>query len=69
MEFRQILELVRQLPKKEKIRLSRELEKEVIDLKLTSLLKAFNTDELDESTINQEVEQVRAELYAKQKAK
>jgi len=69
LEFNQILELVRQLPKKEKIRLSKELEKEIIDVKLTSLLKAFKTDELDQATIDREVEIVRAELYAKAKAK
>ena len=32
--FEQILDLVRQLPKKEKIRLSKELEREIIDTKL-----------------------------------
>lgn len=69
LEFDQILDLIRQLPKKEKIKLSKELEKEIINLKLTSLLKAFKTDELDQSTIDREVEIVRAELYAKSKAK
>ena len=34
----------------------------VIDAKLTSLLKAFKTDELDQEIINKEVEIVRAEL-------
>ena len=69
LEFDQILDLVRQLPKKEKIRLSKELEREVINAKLTSLLKAFRTDSLDQETINNEVETVRTELYAKSKAK
>jgi hypothetical protein len=69
LAFSQILDLVRQLPKKEKIRLSKELEKEIIDLKLTSLLKAFKTDELDKATIQEEVEIVRAELYGKSKTK
>jgi len=67
--FEQILNLVRQLPKKEKIRLSKELEREIIDTKLTMLLKAFRTDELDQNTIDKEVEDVRTELYAKSKAK
>lgn len=67
--FDQILDLVRQLPKKEKIRLSKELEREIIDTKLTSLLKAFKTDDLDQETIDKEVEIVRTELYAKSKAK
>lgn len=68
LEFNQILDLVRQLSKKEKLRLSRELEKEIIDGKLTSLLKAFETDDLDQETIDREVEFVRSELYAKGKA-
>jgi hypothetical protein len=67
--FNQILDLVRQLPKKEKIKLSKELEKEIIDVKLTSLLKAFKTDALSQETIDNEVEIVRSELYAKSKAK
>lgn len=67
--FDQILDLVRQLPKKEKIRLSKELERDVIDAKLTSLLKAFKTDDLDQDTINTEVDIVRTELHAKSKAK
>jgi len=68
LEFSQILDLVKQLPRKEKLRLSRELEKEIVDSKLTSLLKAFKTDELDQATIDREVDIVRAELYAKAKA-
>jgi hypothetical protein len=67
--FDQILDLVRQLPKKDKIRLSKELEGEIVDVKLTALLKAFKTDDLDQDTINKEVEIVRTELYAKSKAK
>jgi hypothetical protein len=68
LAFDQILDLVRQLPKKEKIRLSKELEREIIDVKLTALLKAFKTDNLDQDTIDKEVESVRSELYAKSKA-
>lgn len=52
---------MRQLTKKEKIRLSKELEREMIDVKLTSLLKAFKTDDLDQDTIDSEVEIVRSE--------
>ncbi len=69
VEFSQILDLVRQLTKKEKIKLSKELEKEIIETKLSSLLKAFKTDELDQTTIDREVEIVRAELYAKSKTR
>ena len=67
--FDQILDLVRQLPKKEKIRLSKELERDIIDTKLTALLKAFKTDELDQATIDEEVEIVRSEMYARSKTK
>jgi hypothetical protein len=60
--FDQVLDLVRQLSRQEKIRLSKELEKELIDSKLTALLGAFKTDALDEETIRGEAEVVRAEL-------
>lgn len=69
LDFDQILDLVKQLPKKEKIRLSKALEKEIVDAKLTSLLKAFKTDDLDLETINKEAETVRTELYARSKGK
>lgn len=67
LNFEQILELVQQLPLADKLRLSKELEKETRDLKLTELLETFQTDELDLDTINQEVETVRAEIYARPK--
>ncbi|MFY8186716.1 MAG: type II toxin-antitoxin system VapB15 family antitoxin [Flavobacterium sp.] len=65
--FEQILSLVRQLPRQQKIKLTKELEKDVIDTKLTQLLKTFNTDNLDLDTINSEVESVRQEIYDRQK--
>ena len=67
LNFEQILELVQQLPPVDKLRLSKELEKETRDRKLTKLLEAFQTDELDLDTINEEVETVRAEIYARPK--
>lgn len=67
LSFNQILDLVRQLPKNQKIKLSKELEKEGIDTKLTKLLADFRTDELSLDAINQEVEQVRQEIYARTK--
>ena len=67
LNFEQILELVQQLPPVEKLRLSKELEKETRNSKLTELLEAFQTDELDLDTINEEVETVRAEIYARSK--
>lgn len=56
-----------QLPSQQKLKLSKELEKEAIDSKLSELLKIFNTKELDLKTINKEVEFVRQEIYDKKK--
>ena len=67
LNFEQILELVKQLPPADKLRLSKELEKETRNRKLTELLEAFQTDKLDLETINEEVETVRAEIYARPK--
>ncbi len=65
--FDQVLALVRQLPKQQKLKLTKELEKEGIESKLTGLLKTFKTKELSLEIINQEVEIVRKKLYEKQK--
>ena len=67
LNFEQILELVQQLPPVEKLRLSKELEKETRNSKLTELLEAFQTDELNLDTINEEVETVRAKIYVRPK--
>ena len=66
--FEQILSMVRQLPKQQKVKLTKELEKEVIDSKLSRLLKTFKTKDLDLKTIDEEVESVRQEIYEKQKS-
>lgn len=67
LSFDQILSVVRQLPRQQKITLAKELEKEAIDTKLSRLLKTFKTKDLDLKTINEEVEIVRQEIYDKQK--
>lgn len=67
LTYDQVLALVRQLPKQEKIKLTKELEKEAIETKLSSLLKTFQTDELSVNTINEEVEIVRQLIYDNQK--
>ncbi len=67
LDFDQILDLVKQLPRKEMIRLSKELEKELIDARLTSLLKAFKTEDLDQDIIKKEAEIVRTDIYARSK--
>ena len=63
LTFDQVLGLVRQLPRQEKIKLSRELEKEAIETRLEGLLQTFKTEELSLDTINEEVEIVRQQMY------
>jgi hypothetical protein len=65
--FEQILSMVKQLPRQQKLKLSKELEKEAIDTKLTSLLKTFKAPKLDLKTISDEVESVRKGIYDKRK--
>ncbi|GAA4415699.1 hypothetical protein GCM10023187_46420 [Nibrella viscosa] len=67
LTFRQIMELVRQLPTAQKIRLTRELEKEAIGTRLSQILQSFRTDELSQELIDEEVEAVRQELYERSK--
>ena len=68
LNFQQVLELIKQLPFKEKKELSKELEKEMRDKKLSALLNIFKTDELSYETITNEVEKVRESLYENKKA-
>ena len=65
--FDQVLALVKQLPTKEKIKLTKELEKEGIETKLSGLLRTFRTKELSLDTINEEVEIVRQKMYDSKK--
>ncbi len=67
ISFDQILALVKQLPRQEKIQLTKELEKEGIETKLSELLKTFKTDELSLETIDEEVEIVRRQIYDSKK--
>ncbi len=66
ISYDQVLSLVKQLPNKDKIKLTKELEKEGIQSKLTRLLGTFKTKDLSISTINNEVEIVRQNIYEKQ---
>ena len=61
--FDQVLALVKQLPTNEKIKLTKELEKEGIETKLSGLLKTFRTKELSLKAISEEVEIVRQQIY------
>ena len=65
LNFEQILQLVKQLPEADKLKLSQELEKDTLNRKLTNILEAFKTDELSLATIDEEVEAVREELYTR----
>ncbi len=69
LNFNQIVQIVKQLPVNDKIKLSKELEKDAINTKLTRLLKSFKTNELTEDIINQECEIVREKLYMKSHGK
>lgn len=66
--YEQILSMVKQLPRQQKIKLSKELEKEAIESKLLHVLGVFKTNELDLETIKQETEMVRQAIYDKQKS-
>jgi predicted DNA-binding protein YlxM (UPF0122 family) len=65
--YEQVLSLVRQLSIQQKIRLTKELEREAIDTKLSKLLNTFRTDELSLETIDEEVEIVRQQIYDRKK--
>jgi len=63
LTFDQILTLVKQLSTAEKLLLSKEIEKETLNNKLTELLEIFQTDELSLEEITEEVEIVRSQVY------
>ena len=63
LSFPQILELVKKLPGEQKLKLSKELEKETIQSKLTELLTSFRTDDLAMDEITKVVEKVRQNKY------
>jgi len=67
ISYEQVLALVKQLLKTEKIKWTKELEKEGIDSKLSELLKTFRTQDLSLKIINEEVEIVRQQIYESQK--
>ncbi len=66
--YEQLLSAVKQLSIQQKIQLSKELERDSIETKLSELLALFKTDELALQTIDEEVEKVRQEIYDKQKS-
>ncbi len=65
--YNQVLSLVKKLPSQQKIKLTKELEKDGIQSRLTQILKTFKTNELSLETINKEVEIVRQKIYESKK--
>ncbi len=63
LNYRQILELARQLSDEDKLQLNRELAAEARRIELQSLLKVFKNDEISLEEITAEVEQVRQAIY------
>ncbi len=66
--YEQLLSVVKQLSIQQKIQLTKELERDSIETKLSDLLSMFKTDELTLEIIDEEVEKVRQEIYDKQKS-
>jgi hypothetical protein len=67
LSYKQVRNLVNQLPMKEKTKLSKDLEKQVKNKTLSRLLDSFRTDEISQDEIDAEVENVRSEIYAQKK--
>jgi hypothetical protein len=65
LKYSQIVQIVRQLPINEKIKLSKELEKDAVNSTLSRLLKSFKTSDLTEDVIAKESDIVRKSLYLK----
>ena len=63
LNYRQILELARQLSDEDKLQLNRELAAEARRIELQSLLKVFKNNEISLEEITAEVEQVRQARY------
>ena len=63
LNYRQILELARQLSDEDKLQLNRELAAEARRIELQSLLKVFKNDEISLEEITAEVEQIRQARY------
>lgn len=63
ISYDQVLALALQLSKAEKVKLAKGLEEQEISTRLSSLLSAFKTDELDLNMVEEEVEIVRRYIY------
>lgn len=63
ISFAQLLELVKQLPPKQKTKLTEVLEEDLISDRLKNILKAFKTYDLSIEVIDDEVEAVRRQIH------
>ncbi len=68
VSFDQLLDLVKQLPDEEKIKLSMALENDAIYSKFSALLKVFKTDEISDDDIASESALVRKNVYETRKS-
>ena len=68
LTLEQVLEVVKQLPAKAKLRIAKELERDGVKAEWDFVFRAFKTRELDMTTINKAVEAERAKAYAKRQA-
>jgi hypothetical protein len=65
--FEVALELVKKLTPEEKLQLSKVLERDLLDARLSALLKVFRTEEITLDDIAVETEAVRKEIYLREK--
>lgn len=59
----QLIRMINQLPLKQRLKLSKELERDFVEQRLSKLLASFKTDDVSEEIILRESETVRKELY------
>ena len=67
VRYDEVFSLVKQLPFSQRMRLTKELDNENIGFQLSSLLSAFQTDDLSLDSIDSEVEIVRQQIYDRKK--
>lgn len=61
----QVLEVIKQLPAKAKLRVAKELERSAVEAEWDFVFKAFKARELSMAAINEAVEAERSKAYAR----
>lgn len=69
LSFDQIVELVKHLPPKDQVRLSRQLERGVLTARLSELDAFRPKKPVDEATILRVTDEVRASIHARKKGR